>query len=89
MSNGGRKITVPLPTGGTAQGVEVQVEESSERWSEFTLADGTVIRAKVTITSAIRVDGHYDPLGNPVYTTNMTPVLSIVSVPDALLKKVQ
>jgi hypothetical protein len=88
MSNG-RKITVPLPTGGTAEGVEVQVEESSERWSEFTLQDGTVIRVKATVTSAVRVEGQYDALGNPMYLTNITPVLSIVNVPDSLRKKVQ
>ena len=88
MSNG-HKVTVPLPTGGTAEGIEVQVEESSEKWSEFTLQDGTVSRAKVTLTSAVRVDTVYDPMGYPLYQTNLTPVLSIVSVPANLRKKVQ
>jgi hypothetical protein len=85
----GRRVTVPLPSGGTGEGTEVQVDESSERWSELTLQDGTVIRAKATITSAVRIDGQYDPLGNPMYLTNLAPILSIVSVPENLRKKVQ
>jgi hypothetical protein len=81
------KITVDLPTGGKGEGVQVQVEESTERWSEFTLEDGTVIRAKASIASCVRVDGQYDPLGNPLYLTNFQPILTIVSVPESLRKK--
>jgi hypothetical protein len=85
----GRKVPVTLPSGQPGEGTEVQVEESSERWSEFTLEDGTIVRAKVTVTSAVRVDGQFDPLGNPLYVTNLTPVLTIVSVPEQYRKKVQ
>jgi hypothetical protein len=84
-----RKITVPLPSGGNAEATEVQVEESTERWSEFQLQDGTILRAKATILSAARVDGQYDPLGNPMYHVNVAPVMTVVSVPDRLRKKVQ
>jgi hypothetical protein len=84
-----RKIPVTLPSGEKTEGVEVQVEESNEKWSEFTLQDGTVIRAKAAVTSAVRVNGQFDPLGNPLYLTNLTPVLTIVSVPEQLRKKVQ
>lgn len=83
-----RKITVPLPSG-NAEAAEVQVEESTERWSEFQLQDGTVIRAKATILSAARIDGQYDPLGNPMYRVNVAPVITVVSVPERLRKKVQ
>jgi hypothetical protein len=88
MSNGAR-VTVPLPTGGTAEGVEVQVDESTERWSEFTFHDGTVMRAKLTIVSAVRVDGHFDQQGNPLYTINATPVFGMLNVPQEYRKKVQ
>ena len=58
-----RKVTVAVPpTGEPKEGVEVQIEESTERWSEFKFEDGTVIRAKLTIMSAVRVEGEYDPL---------------------------
>lgn len=85
----GRKVPVTLPTGQQGEGIEVQVDESNEKWSEFTLQDGTIIRAKLTITSAVRVDGQFDQLGNPLYVTNLAPVLTIVSVPEQYRKKVQ
>ena len=62
----------------------MQVDESNEKWSEFKLEV-----AKVTITSAVRVDNQFDALGNPMYMTNVTPVLSIVSVPGEFHRKVQ
>jgi hypothetical protein len=85
----GRKVPVTLPSGQQGEGIEVQVDESNERWSEFTLQDGAIIRAKLTITSAVRVDGQFDQLGNPLYVTNLAPVLTIVSVPEQYRKKVQ
>ncbi len=85
-----RKVTVAVPpTGEKKEGVEVQIEELTERWSEFKFEDGTILRAKVAIMSAVRVEGEYDPLGNPMYVTNVTPMFTIVSTPDRLRKKVQ
>jgi hypothetical protein len=71
------------------EGYEVQVEESTERWSEFTLQDGTVIRAKLMLASAVRTEGQFDPMGNPLYVTNVAPILTIVSVAEQYRKKVQ
>jgi hypothetical protein len=84
-----RRITVSLPSGGEVEAVEVQVQESTERWSEFQLQDGTILRVKATILSAARVEGQYDPIGNPMYHVNIAPVMTVVSVPDRLRKKVQ
>jgi hypothetical protein len=71
------------------EGYEVPVSESSEKWSEFILEDGTIIRAKVALVSAIRVEGEYDPVGNPVYQMNAAPVIGIVFSDEKLRKKVQ
>jgi hypothetical protein len=84
-----RNTKVMLPTGGIGEGVEVPVEESIERWSEIKLEDGTVIRLKVTVISAVRIPGQYDQVGNPMYVMNMAPTVAIVSVPENLRKKVQ
>jgi hypothetical protein len=84
-----RRITLTLPSGEKAEAIEVQVDESTERWSEFQLQDGTVIRVKATILSAARMEGQYDQLGNPMYQINVAPVITIVNVPDRLRKKVQ
>jgi hypothetical protein len=84
-----RNTKVTLPTGEIVDGFEVPVEESIERWSEVKLEDGTVIRLKVSMISAVRVPGQYDHIGNPMYVMNMTPTIAIFSVPDNLRKKVQ
>jgi hypothetical protein len=83
----GRRVKVRLPTGDEGEGTEVQVDESNERWSEFKFSDGTVVRAKVTVVSAVRVDGHFDQFGNPLYSTNFSPVMTIVNVPEQYRKK--
>ena len=80
---------VTLPTGQIADGVEVPIEEANERWSEIKLEDGTIIRVKLNVISAVRVPGQYDQVGNPMYVMNMTPTIAIHSVPENLRKKVQ
>ena len=57
---------------------EVEVSESSEQWSEFTLKDGTKIRAKVSITSIYKLADQKDPLGNDIYSINANPIISLV-----------
>ena len=82
-----RKVPVTLPTGQSGEGMEVQVAESNERWSEFTLEDGAVIRAKMTMASAVRVEGQYDAVGNPLYVVNLAPIMNIVSAPEKYRRK--
>jgi hypothetical protein len=83
-----RKVKVATPTG-EATGVAVEVAESTERWSDITLEDGVTLRIKATVVSAVRVDGQYDPQGNPSYVLNMTPTITLVHCPENLRKKVQ
>lgn len=57
-----------------------------EHWNEYLIDDGTVIRIKLVATDVLRVDGEYDPQGNPLYviaTTNVTTV----SAPDNLRRE--
>lgn len=50
-----RKVPVALPTGKIGEGFEVPVEETTERWSDVTLEDGTHLRLKTTVLSATRI----------------------------------
>jgi len=70
-------------------GYDVPIKDSKEQWSEFTMEDGTIIRAKVNIVSATRIDGVYDAMGNPTYQVNAAPVIGVVYIEEALRKKVQ
>ena len=83
-----RKVKTPFgPPGQMADGYEVNVEESTEKWSEYTLSDGTVLRGKMTLIGAVRIEGQFDPQGNPMYAMNMSPTLVIVSTPEKLKGK--
>jgi hypothetical protein len=85
-----RKTKVQLQgTDQMVDGTEVPVEESTERWSEFKLEDGTIFRIKLAVISAVRMEGQFDPNGNPMYVMNLTPVIALISSPDQLRKKVQ
>lgn len=82
-----RKTKVQLVPGGPlVDGIEVPVDESSEKWSEYKLEDGTTIRLKQVLTEVIRT-GYYGPDNNPLYAVKAQPVLAIVEVPDSLKRK--
>jgi hypothetical protein len=84
-----RKRQVPLPPDNRlVDGWEVPVVTGTERWSEYELEDGTVIRAKVNAFSFVRVENQYDSEGNPLYAMVAQPLHMIVLVPDKLKRKV-
>jgi hypothetical protein len=80
------KVPFPPPSGPMVDASEVQVRESNERWSEVTLEDGTVLRIKPNVMSAVRVDGQFDPEGNPMYGIKAAHTVTIVSSPEHLRK---
>lgn len=84
-----KTVNVPMPNGETKPGVEVDVEESKEKWSEFTLSDGAVIKIKITLVGAVRVQGQFDPDGNPMYVVKGQPVMVVTSAPESLKKATQ
>jgi hypothetical protein len=84
-----RTVKVPLPTGQFAEGFEVAVEETKERWTDVTLEDGTVLRVKTTVLMATRVSDQWDQDGNPMYMIKSAPVVMVVSSPDRLKRRVQ
>ena len=76
-----------LPDGREVAGIDVAIEESIERWCDFTLSDGTKLRAKVTIIETQRALNDFDQEGRPMYRMNVQPMVILVSVPDSLKKK--
>jgi hypothetical protein len=81
-----RKVPVVLPDGRKAQGIEIEVDTSNERWSEFKLTDGTVFRSKVNIVSVVRVENEFDLTGMPVYQINAGPAVAFIEIPEHLKK---
>jgi hypothetical protein len=80
-----RKVKVVLPPDNrVVDGWDVPVTSSNERWSEYELEDGSVLRVKANVLSFARVDGEHDPDGNPLYATKSQITQVVVSAPDRL-----
>ena len=67
-----RKVKIPMPDGKVLDGFEVPVLESTERWTEIKLEDGSVLRVKPSIIAAIRILGQWDQENNPLYVLKAT-----------------
>jgi hypothetical protein len=78
------KVTITLPGGRTAQAVEVPVDSSNEKWSEFSLSDGTTLRIKINLITVMRAEGEYAPGGGPIYQVTAAPTIVFTDVPDSL-----
>ena len=74
---------VPLPDGTEGDGEVVGFRSSGEHWNEYLLDDGTVLKLKTVVTDVLRVDGHYDRKGNPLYLVDSASILA-VDAPDEL-----
>jgi hypothetical protein len=82
-----KKVKFQMPgQAAPVDAVEVAVAESTERWSEVHLEDGTVLRLKPVVVGAIRVDGQYDQDGNPVYSLKVNQIMIVGSAPEHLRK---
>jgi hypothetical protein len=42
---------------------EIEMLEAKERWSEYRLADGTILRLKPVMIAIFRAEGQYTPDG--------------------------
>ncbi|MGO9096058.1 MAG: hypothetical protein ACLQGV_12615 [Bryobacteraceae bacterium] len=78
-----RKVRVNVPTVGFVDGTPVQVLESTERWTDIKLEDGSVLRLKPVVMSVVRVEGRYDNDGNPMYAIQAGHVMT-ANAPDNL-----
>lgn len=71
--------SVKLPDGRTVIGPEVKINEQTERWSEVTLEDGSVLRVKPNVFSVIRLEGQFDANGDPLYAIQTSLVMIVAS----------
>ena len=67
---------------------EIEMLEAKERWSEYRLADGTILRLKPVMIAIFRADGQYTPDGEPVYNMKST-LIADVRAPSALMRPIQ
>jgi len=79
-------VPFPTPQSPPKEGIFVGVSESTEKWSECTMEDGTVLRIKPNVVGAVRIEGEYDAAGNPAYVLQAQPTVLIVSIDEKLKK---
>jgi len=60
-----------------SRSADVEVVEAREAWSEYQLADGTVLRVKPILISITRVEGAEASDGEPVYNLKSTLVTDV------------
>ncbi len=59
------------------QTTEVEVLDAKERWSEYRLADGTMMRVKSVVIAVFREDDEKSPDGEPVYSMKSTLITDV------------
>ncbi len=72
--------------GKEVEATPVEVNQENAPWNTYLLDDQSVIKLKVVLTKAVRIDGEYDPEGNPIYLVQSTNIVK-VECPDSLKRK--
>ncbi|SRR5260370_13666787 len=80
------KKTYPY-LGRQVPGQDIEFSPTSEPFSQYTLADGTLVKVKMVLLNAARLD-EFSEQGEPVYQFQFQQILGIVA-PDALKRKAQ
>ena len=78
---GKRKLT--LPDGREVEATVIGFRAGGEHWNEYLIDDASVVKIKLVATEVLRLDGEWDPAGNPIYLVASTNVMS-VDAPDNL-----
>ncbi len=80
-----RKVKIPF-NGQEVEAETIDVTQCSERWNEYFLDDGTLLKVKLVLTNVYRVEGQFDAEGNPVYMLQSTNVVA-ANAPKELRRK--
>lgn len=81
----GSKVQIDY-LGKKANGEVVDFDVEKEAWNVYSLQDGTKLKMKSVVAQVIRLEGEYNPQGDPVYVVNSQNIVS-AQVPDHLKQK--
>lgn len=66
---------------------EIEFEsQEAEKWNKYILHDGTELKLKAVVAEVLRLEGQYQPNGDPVYTVNASIIVNTNS-PEQLKRK--
>ena len=74
-------------SGRNVKGEDVGIIESTERFSELRLEDGTVIKIKPSVITVTRLYDQWDAENNPVYVLRSQNIVTLDDVPPDLKRK--
>ena len=75
---GSNKVKIQY-AGREVEATPVEVNQAGEKWNEYLLEDGTVLKMKLILKKILRVENEFDAEGNPVYVMQTTNVTSVTS----------
>ena len=80
------KRNITLPDGRQVEATVMTFRAGGEHWNEYLVDDGSVVKVKLVATEILRLDGEYDPSGNPIYLMGSTNVMA-VDAPENLRRE--
>ena len=78
-----RRINHPR-TGKSIDAPVVEIADIRETPTRVTLEDGTVLRLRIDVIEAIRIDGEWDADGHPMYQVRNGVNIMVLESPDHL-----
>lgn len=81
-----RKRKIPDLNGQLVDGTLVDINESTERFSDVKLADGTLLRVRTVVQEVVRFDSLWTKDGEPMYSVKSATIPTVIEFPDVLRK---
>lgn len=81
-----RKANIQVGPNQFAEAELMESVSSNEKWSEYTLDDGSTLKLKPAVLEIWRVVDQYDTDGNPKYLIKSQNMMTVYS-PDNLKRK--
>ena len=75
------------PSGTPVEATVIDIVESTERFSEIRLVDGTVLKTKLIAVEVVRFNDRWDQEGNPVYQVKSQNLVTTSKVPEQLKRR--
>lgn len=81
-----RKRKIPDLQGKLVEGTLIDINESTERFSDVKLADGTLLRVRTVVQEVVRFDSLWTDAGEPMYSVKSATMPTVIEFPDVLRK---
>ncbi len=81
------EVEISGPDGKKIKGVDIPIVNSQEKMSEYTLDDGTTLRAKLVVTGIVRLKNQWDNDGHPVYVIQSHNAVRVVQSHPSLRQR--